>query len=78
MNSKKFINKAVGCKVIYGDSRSILPPMGQFADLIVTSPPYADARKKHYDSIHPDAFVDWFASFHQAYYNALKPRGSLF
>lgn len=67
----------VTCQVIYGDSRSVLPPMGHVADLIVTSPPYADARKKHYDSIHPDEFADWFASFHNAFHEALKPRGSL-
>ena len=59
--------------IICGDSRSALPPLGQVADLIVTSPPYADARKKHYDSIHPDEFADWFASFHIAFYNILKP-----
>lgn len=70
-------NNALDCQIIYGDSRSILPPLGQVADLIVTSPPYADARKKHYDSIHPDAFVDWFSSFHQAFYGILKPKGSL-
>ncbi|OIO38501.1 MAG: hypothetical protein AUJ71_02930 [Candidatus Omnitrophica bacterium CG1_02_49_16] len=69
--------KVLDCQIIYGDSRSVLPPLGQIADLIVTSPPYADARKKHYDSIHPDAFVDWFSSFHQAFFNILKPEGSL-
>lgn len=75
--AKKFQNKdAVNCRIIYGDSRSVLPPLGEIADLIVTSPPYADARKKHYDSIHPDAFADWFASFHQAFYGILKPKGS--
>ena len=64
-------------QIIYGDSRSVLPSLGQIADLIVTSPPYADARKKHYDSIHPNAFADWFCSFHQAFYDILKPKGSL-
>ena len=77
VDRKKLQNKAIGCRVICGDSRSVLPPMGQFADLIVTSPPYADARKKHYDGIHPEAFVDWFASFHQSFFKALKPKGSL-
>lgn len=67
----------VSAQVIFGDSRSVLPPLGQVADLIVTSPPYADARKKHYSSIHPDKFADWFVSFHQAFYDVLKPEGSL-
>ncbi len=46
-------------------------------DLIVTSPPYADARKNHYDSFHPKHFPEWLASFHKAFWNALKPSGSL-
>jgi site-specific DNA-methyltransferase (adenine-specific)/site-specific DNA-methyltransferase (cytosine-N4-specific) len=46
-------------------------------DLIVTSPPYADARRSHYESIHPDKFAEWFLTFHDPFYNALKPAGSL-
>ncbi len=77
MDKKKSKGKVLNYQIIYGDSRSVLPPLGQIADLIVTSPPYADARKKHYDSIPPDVFVDWFSSFHQAFYDILKPKGSL-
>ena len=77
MNLQSNNKKVLNCQIIYGDSRSVLPPLGQVADLIVTSPPYADARKKHYDSIHPDAFVDWFTSFHPSFYGVLKPKGSL-
>ena len=29
-------------------------------DLIITSPPYADSRKKTYGGIHPDKYVEWF------------------
>jgi len=47
------------------------------ADLIITSPPYADARRKHYDGVHPDEYVDWFLSFHEPFFNVLKPTGSL-
>jgi DNA modification methylase len=46
-------------------------------DLIVTSPPYANARKKHYDGIHPDKFEEWFLSFHEPFFNAVKEDGSL-
>ncbi len=67
----------ISCKVIYGDSREVLPRVGPIADLIVTSPPYADARKRHYDSIHPDQFAEWFATFHEAFSSVLKPAGSL-
>ncbi len=68
--------KAV-CTVINGDSREVLKSYVNQVDLIVTSPPYADARKKHYDSVHPDDFAEWFLSFHESFYNALKPNGSL-
>ena len=40
-------------------------------------PPYADARRNHYDSVHPDHFKDWFLTFHNSFYEALKPTGSL-
>jgi len=65
------------CLIICGDSREVLIDFPDKADLIVTSPPYADARKKHYDSIDPDEFPDWFASFHDVFWNVLKEDGSL-
>jgi site-specific DNA-methyltransferase (adenine-specific)/site-specific DNA-methyltransferase (cytosine-N4-specific) len=68
--------KAV-CTVINGDCREVLKAFEGQVDLIVTSPPYADARRRHYDSIHPDKFAEWFLTFHEPFYNALKPSGSL-
>ncbi|MBM4424338.1 MAG: site-specific DNA-methyltransferase [Chloroflexi bacterium] len=65
------------CTVVHGDSRVELGALKGEVDLIVTSPPYADARHHHYDSIHPDKFVDWFLTFHEPFYAALKPTGSL-
>jgi site-specific DNA-methyltransferase (adenine-specific) len=74
------INKAhssTTCTVIQGDSREVLQEYAGQVDLIVTSPPYADARKKHYDSVHPDDFPEWFMTFHEPFFDALKPTGSL-
>jgi site-specific DNA-methyltransferase (adenine-specific) len=65
------------CTVIHGHSREELTAYVGQVDLLVTSPPYADARHKHYDSVHPDSFVEWFMTFHEPFYNALKPEGSL-
>lgn len=65
------------CLVFESDSRKVLPYLENCVDLIVTSPPYADARRKHYDSIHPDDFVKWFLTFHRVLWDALKPEGSL-
>ena len=65
-------------KIILGDSRRILNELTpRSVNLIVTSPPYADARKKHYDSIHPDCFADFFLSFHQPFWDVLADDGSL-
>ena len=67
----------MSCAVIHGDSREELGAFAGKVDLIVTSPPYADARQKHYDSVHPDKFVEWFLTFHEPFFDALKPSGSL-
>ena len=48
------------CLILTADSRCKLKDFPQCADLIVTSPPYADARRSHYDSIHPDKYDEWF------------------
>lgn len=65
------------CKIIKGDSRDVLKCFSNRVNLIVTSPPYADARKKHYTSIHPDNFCDWFKTFHQVFWDSLVDDGSL-
>ncbi|HEX5150473.1 MAG TPA: site-specific DNA-methyltransferase [Parafilimonas sp.] len=60
-----------------GDSRDVLKqyPDGYF-NLIITSPPYADARTKHYDSIAPEDFPEFFMTFHKEFYRALADDGS--
>ncbi len=63
--------------IIHDDARRALKAFSGNADLILTSPPYADARKRHYDSIGPDDFADWFLTFHEPLAAALKPQGSL-
>lgn len=45
-------------------------------DLIITSPPYADKRKRFYDSVHPDKYVDWFSPLASELKRVLKPKGS--
>ncbi|MET0625022.1 MAG: site-specific DNA-methyltransferase [Pyrinomonadaceae bacterium] len=76
--SRVTVEKAdAACTVICGDSREELKAYDGQADLIVTSPPYADARHRHYDSVHPDEFAGWFMTFHEPFWNALKPAGSL-
>ena len=45
-------------------------------DLIVTSPPYANNRKKTYDGIPIEKYVDWFLPISEELYRVTKPRGS--
>lgn len=61
-----------------GDSRSVLKDNypDKYFNLIVTSPPYADARKKHYDSISTKEYPDFFKSFHEEFWRVLKDDGS--
>ncbi|MBI4299037.1 MAG: site-specific DNA-methyltransferase [Chloroflexi bacterium] len=64
-------------EVYLGDSRGVLKkfPKGHF-NLIVTSPPYADARKSHYDSIKPDNYAEFMRSFHDELWRVLADKGS--
>ena len=45
-------------------------------NLIVTSPPYADARRRHYGGPHPDDYVDWFMPMAEQLYPVLADDGS--
>lgn len=45
-------------------------------DLIVTSPPYADARSHTYGGIAPDEYVEWFLERAAEMRRVLKPTGS--
>jgi len=65
------------CVVIHGDSRAELAAYRSQVDLIVTSPPYADARRSRYGGVHPDRFAEWLLTFHEPFWQALKPEGSL-
>ena len=65
-------------QVILGDSSEEMKylPDGS-VDLIITSPPYADARKNDYGGVHPDDYVEWFRPFSQQMLRVLTDGGSL-
>lgn len=46
-------------------------------DLIVTSPPYADARKSTYGGVPASEYVEWFLPFSKEMHRVLSPSGSL-
>jgi site-specific DNA-methyltransferase (adenine-specific) len=45
-------------------------------DLVITSPPYADQRKKTYGGVPIDEYVEWFLPITRQLHRVLSPRGS--
>ncbi len=63
--------------ILCGDAKEVLKKYpDEYFNLIVTSPPYADARKKHYKSIKPDEYADFIESFHEQLWRVLADDGS--
>ena len=61
----------------YGDCLDVMSNMPTDSiDLIVTSPPYADARHRTYGGTPPDKYVEWFLPRAQEMKRILKPSGS--
>lgn len=64
-------------EVYQGDAREVLENFpDNYFNLIVTSPPYADARTKHYDSISPDEYTSFLLGFHEQFWRVLADDGS--
>jgi len=63
--------------VIQGDCEEVLRKWPDNAvDLIITSPPYADARKNTCGGVHPDKYVEWFLPKSRELLRVLKPTGT--
>lgn len=64
-------------QIIQGDCEAVLAHIpDNSVDLIFTSPPYADQRKKTYGGIKPDDYVDWFLPKTEQFLRVLKPSGT--
>ncbi len=60
-----------------GDCKDILKEVpDNSVDLIFTSPPYADQRKKTYGGVSPDNYVEWFLPISKQMLRVLKPDGT--
>lgn len=60
-----------------GDCLNVLADYDDnYFDLIITSPPYADARAKTYGGVKPDEYVDWFLPRSAEFLRVLKPTGT--
>jgi len=63
--------------ILNGDCLEIISTFpNDCIDLIITSPPYADSRKRTYGGIHPDEYVNWFLPISEQLLRVLKPTGS--
>lgn len=64
-------------KIILGDCEQILKEFPDSSiDLIFTSPPYADQRKRTYGGIRPDEYVAWFMPKAEQFLRVLAPTGT--
>lgn len=64
-------------QILLGDCGELLKDIpDNCVDLIFTSPPYADQRKKTYGGIKPDEYVGWFLSKSEQFLHVLKPTGT--
>lgn len=64
-------------KILLGDCYEVLKGFPENSiDLIFTSPPYADQRKKTYGGVSPDKYVAWFLPRAEQFLRVLKPTGT--
>ena len=64
-------------KILLGDCEEVLKRIpDNSVDLIFTSPPYADQRRKTYGGISPQRYVEWFMPKAEQFRRVLKPTGT--
>ena len=64
-------------QIVHADCLDALADMpANSVDLIVTSPPYADARQRTYGGIKPGEYINWFSPRAAQMLRVLKPTGS--
>lgn len=64
-------------KIICGDCEEVLKSFPDSSvDLIITSPPYADSRKRNYGGISPQKYPEWFFHKRVEFLRVLKPSGT--
>jgi len=64
-------------RIILGDCEQVVKEIpDNSVDLIFTSPPYADQRKKTYGGVRPDEYVGWFLPKAEQFLRVLKPTGT--
>lgn len=65
--------------IILGDCLEVMKDIpDKFVDMVITSPPYAERRKKCYESISAEEYVKWFLPIAKEIKRVLSPTGSFF
>lgn len=63
--------------IIHGDCENVLKDFpDNSVDLLFTSPPYANQRKKTYGGVKPNHYVSWFLPKAEQFLRVLKPTGT--
>lgn len=66
-----------GIQLYLGDNKEEIKNVAsESVDLIITSPPYADARKATYGGVPADQYIKWFMPLSAELFRVLKPTGS--
>lgn len=64
-------------QILLGDCEKVLNIIpNDSVNLIFTSPPYADQRRKTYGGIHHEKYVEWFLPKSKEFLRVLKPSGT--
>ena len=64
-------------RILHGDCKDVLSSIdSDSVQLIVTSPPYAEARKHTYGGVPTDEYVEWFLPISKELMRVLKPTGT--
>ena len=76
-SAKRRRAKPPAVQLLQGDCTELLRELpDESADLVVTSPPYADQRRNTYGGVSPGGYVEWFLPVAEELHRVLKPRGS--
>lgn len=76
-NKEAYYETRLGAAYIGNASELMKDVESSSVDLIMTSPPFALARKKKYGNVEPEKYVGWFEPFAMEFWRILKPTGSL-
>jgi DNA modification methylase len=67
----------ITAKLVLGNCLEVLKTIKlNSVDLIITSPPYADQRKKTYGGIKPEKYVEWFLPISKELLKVIQPTGT--